>query len=1183
MPAPPVKPRILELFFLPPQAIGRLGGSLVPLENYTWEEDPTIAGAARTVIEPAVTLDVADDGSLYPYLPSYLRFKDRGLYRPVAPFFELWCRVSLDGVTTHDAPVTTELLERAGASMANLAFTVRAANLKAARRCGDTDCAFRAELRVIGTDHDRHRLLASSTSRPGGEPLVTLDRPIPLGSFQVLRPTRASEMGVNLDIVRVRFTPGTGEVYGPPSATVGAAPGTGRLHTIVKRENRILNPKAAWLRYDADTSRFRNPEPADTYDGADTDAQRAWGVVDDTCDAVIEANLVIDGVDRQAMARVFVGPPDFSPDRRPFASLADELSDRDLPAPPAGEPLDDLERRVNDLFLRALETASLFNLDAVRARAIGNNGTNQKLANMPRTDGESMTGNDRVRIDGVDLFASLSADTFKDSSELAKASVEHHRLPLTELIERAHAQMSDLDVMVAKLREQALRVRHIVRPPYGRLGQLAKDPPASPDPSFRDPRVARDGLHDMRMPPFMRDSDASPLSLTHRQYDELMSLVSQLAATREQVAVQLQAGPAGRATTVERPHPALLDTPIRRRIEKFGKRQTAMLRKATAVVSPSVAEHAPLSRIFALNLTARAEQRIAGNCDSTRLESGVGNCYPGLEFDHRNLDRRFMPGLEVEYVSADDANLERSQGCRLLAVDLGDPGLTPAVGSPDDEAQALSKLRAELGQAARQLGTGDWFVTALTQGPTRIDLFTTDDGGRQTPLDAMTTWRLVRSLVPGPVEIELTARSMPGNPPPPLPHPVVLHGWRRHFTDPATGVIAGAYQPGELTQSLCSPWTHDFRDCACIYWASNHPDVVHVADREDETELPAGSVDDPVRGLMRVNWLRSDRSFERTREARERAGLDREIELDHYEINQRWQELPVVLGDKEVPAVYRPRSENSADPFDTPKELAEELTYLATLEHVLALEYLYAYYSVRTPDEVPDGPLAGPQRQDVEFIRHFVQLVAVNEMQHLRAANQLLWELAEAGLVSRADFGPSLGVAKQVPASNAGGPRPSALRPLTLDVLRDFIAVERPSGTIEGAYAQVVATLRKPEYPDALYQLASRIVNEGEEHFLRFRDIELTMRQYANDANPSPWLRDVKLAARSNPKVKQALKLYEKIIDSLTKAYATGSITDRPHITEARDAMNDLEGESDKLAAGGLGVPFFDFKKDPKK
>jgi hypothetical protein len=36
--------------------------------------------------------------------------------------------------------------------------------------------------------------------------------------------------------------------------------------------------------------------------------------------------------------------------------------------------------------------------------------------------------------------------------------------------------------------------------------------------------------------------------------------------------------------------------------------------------------------------------------------------------------------------------------------------------------------------------------------------------------------------------------------------------------------------PGELTQSLCSPWQNDYRECACYYWAATRPDYVNVED-----------------------------------------------------------------------------------------------------------------------------------------------------------------------------------------------------------------------------------------------------------------------------------------------------------------------------------------------------------------
>ena len=1141
--------RIIDLFFLPPQTVGRLGGSQTPLDCYTWSEDPTIAGTAKTIIEPAITLDVAEDGSLQPFLPAHIRFRDGGLYRPVAPFLELWAGFTVDDQSNqrHEAPLTLGLLQRSGASSANLAFQVEAANLKAARRCGDSTSGFAAQLRVVGTDHERHSLLASSPNSPGSAPLVSVDRPIPLGYFQVIRPVEANEMGVDLSIVRVRYTPAGGEVYGPPTATEAPAPGTLRTHQIVKPENRILNPQAAWVQYDANQDKFQNPQPSDTYDGSDIDNEQSWGVVDDTCEVLIRADLVLAGLRWQAQARVAVGPPDFAPDRRPFISLADDLADRDPPVFSEDESLDEAEKRVNDLFQRAFETAGQLNLDAVRQRAIGDNGSGlpiPEVIGLPHTDSRSMTADDKP-------YADLTADV--------APSVPHARLPLSDLIESAHAQLADLDSMVEKLREQEERIRMMIRPPYAHFRELEAVAANSPAVTHRDPRILRDQAHDMRMPPYMRDNEASALSLTHRQYEEVMRLVDRLSAARDAVQQSLAV-----ATTDGLPpiHP---DTPIRRRVAKFMQTQSQQSAENIRTQVPiDTATVRP--KIFPRNLTARAEYRVAGNPESTRLESGVANCFPGLEFDHRNLDRRFLPGVVIEYVST-GANL---RGGRFVEIDFRDPDLAPNPVASPQEIAALQQLRRDLSANADALSSGTWFISALIQGGKRIEM-TTIDTDNVPPLDGLTVWRLVRSLEPDAVDVELTARTMADGVA--IPPPVVLHGWRRRYTDPVTGVISSAFRPGELTQSLCSPWQHDFRDCGCTYWASNHPDIVHVENLPGDPVLSSGQSDDPVRALSRVRWLRSDRSTERSSEARETFGLNRPFEMDHYEINQRWQDLPVVLEGKEISSVYRPRRSDSAVPFASATEMADHITDLATLEHVLALEYLYAYYSVRLPGEVPNSSVAAFLRQDVVFIRHFILLVAVNEMQHLRWANQLLWELKEGGLIDPTKYGPSLGVSATVPLSARGGQRRSSLRPLTRETLADFIAIERPSGQIEGQYARVVATLRQKEkgYPDTLFQLASRIVNEGQDHFNRFREIESVMRQYRD----TPWLRTIQKGVATDADVRKALDFYQEIVDNLKLAYATGSLTDRQHITAARIAMAKLDVASEDLAAQGIGVPFF--------
>jgi hypothetical protein len=88
-------------------------------------------------------------------------------------------------------------------------------------------------------------------------------------------------------------------------------------------------------------------------------------------------------------------------------------------------------------------------------------------------------------------------------------------------------------VAVAQLSEQLLffltshreRVRAILRPPWAAFPELSPTTPheTAPPRERRDPRVARDQMHDMRMPPYMRDSDATALSITRRQYDTIMA------------------------------------------------------------------------------------------------------------------------------------------------------------------------------------------------------------------------------------------------------------------------------------------------------------------------------------------------------------------------------------------------------------------------------------------------------------------------------------------------------------------------------------------------------------------------------------------------------------------------------------------------------------------------------------
>lgn len=531
--------QVVEMFFLPPIAVARVGGSDNPMEAFEWDSDVSTHGAHQTVIKPTVTLDVAADGSVRTYIPNVIRFRDGNQLRPAAPFFELWLRVeSGENGEKREERATPALLAQLGASLDNLQFNVTVANCKAQRRTGSPACSFIARVDVRGNDHERKPLLAISPHTADQEPLVYADRPIPLGAFQVIRPAAKTVMGVDLSQIRVRFTPARGEVYGPPNAIVGppspAQPGEivaapilpGVLHEIVPERNRILNPNTPWSTYIMNDKGQTDPQPCDSYDGADVGDWRSWGVVDDTCDGILTAQLVVSGQRFAATARVLSGVPDFAPDRRTFVSLAADLADRELqPVEVSEKTLEDTTEEIADLFARIFETGGLMNLDAMRYKAIQININDPPPPNypgLPQIDERMMTKDDVPYVD-------LIPDEL-DSDKVAQQSVGVRFEPLSysRVARVAHAPLTDLISLRDFLRTRKDHVKRLVRPPYGRFSQLAEAPMKTPNADFRDPRVSRDGLHDMRMPPFMRDSDENPLSLTWRDYDTLMRFIDLL-------------------------------------------------------------------------------------------------------------------------------------------------------------------------------------------------------------------------------------------------------------------------------------------------------------------------------------------------------------------------------------------------------------------------------------------------------------------------------------------------------------------------------------------------------------------------------------------------------------------------------------------------------------------------------
>jgi hypothetical protein len=534
---------IQAIFIDPPIAVARLGGSNAPQDAYRWVEAVNPRSDGSTVIAPWWTLDVLGDATVEPRMPTSIRLRDGDLIRPVAPFFEIWALVGEPGSPPsqwREEPLTPKLLQACRTDESALTIQIDAKNRKVARRMVDDNLVFGTfpPLVVRGDDHSVQTLRGTS---PPDAPVAMIPdgQLIPLGTIQVLRsrdhPKDSGaewENAVNVEVIRFRYVPARGRFYGPPEAAVDT--GKDKHGIAVDEINAFLDPEAGWFNRKSE----QTIEPPDTYDTMipETNAveiQPSLGVIDDTCEARVTVTLTLPGKGRKphvACANIFVGPPDFAPDRRPFLSAADELQDRGSGAAERNAALSDSEREkwVQDLFERIYETVSLFNLDNFQSwRGVILEKRNLRKTplrgdHVAKPPKGAMTNRDKLRTD--------SDQVPRRSSVIP--------LPLYELARTRHLSIQDIDELKALIDEHPDRLEKLIRQPFqvqdGETGDLTT----------------------MRMPPFMRNSNSFPLTLSVWQYDLLMQWVKSVRPARKRTRA--------RAPKISRRASARLDRVLKR-------------------------------------------------------------------------------------------------------------------------------------------------------------------------------------------------------------------------------------------------------------------------------------------------------------------------------------------------------------------------------------------------------------------------------------------------------------------------------------------------------------------------------------------------------------------------------------------------------------------------------------------
>ena len=266
------------------------------------------------------------------------------------------------------------------------------------------------------------------------------------------------------------------------------------------------------------------------------------------------------------------------------------------------------------------------------------------------------------------------------------------------------------------------------------------------------------------------------------------------------------------------------------------------------------------------NLTAQLHYRGAGNPPGTHPSTAISNSFPGLEADFRNVWTHIFEGIVFHEASnlviaveeTEDAKINRLVNSKaqyflskadgkFMVVPVSGPSGRPKVPIHDTMPLEWSNALAEILPKAGQ------FVSCR---------FQSNDTRRK------------------PITIKLKVRHF---------FDVDLDSKGKILNTRAV-ISRHLLQPGDLTQSLCSPWQNDNRECGCFYWAASRPDYVNV-----EPDIEGKSSGN--------NWLEKDKKKKSPKsyisDSQDEASANPQL-ISYQDLFKSWEEkLSFILEGKE--------------------------------------------------------------------------------------------------------------------------------------------------------------------------------------------------------------------------------------------------------------------------------------------